>query len=81
MLSADEMLVLISKQWANVSDIMKIGNVGKNKAQEIKRTIKNYYDANAVCLPYGLIPMEKVVEYFQINISYLKKVQQKKETR
>ena len=78
MLSADKMLELISKQWANVDDIMKIGSVGKNKAQSIKKEIVTNCVDNKK-LPYGLVPMEKVIEYFHINISYLKKVQ-KKET-
>lgn len=79
MLSAEEMLELISKQWANVDDIMKIGSIGKNKAQSIKKSIKDQFDKNKIYLPYGLVPMEKVIEYFHININYLKKVQ-KKET-
>ncbi len=78
MLSAEEMLDLISKYWANVDDIMKIGSVGKNRAQSIKRNIlENCVDNKK--LPYGLVPMEKVIEYFNINIQYLKRVQ-KKET-
>lgn len=79
MLSADELLELISKQWANVNDIMKIGSIGQNSAQAVKRTIKEEFDNKDIHLPYGLVPMEKVVEYFHINIQYLKKVQ-KKET-
>lgn len=78
MLSAKDMLELISKYWANVDDIMKIGSVGRNRAQLIKREIVDNCVENKK-LPYGLVPMEKVIEYFDINIQYLKKVQ-KKET-
>ena len=35
-LSADEMLEILSSQWATIQDIMKIGSVGRNKARDIK---------------------------------------------
>ncbi|MBO6243611.1 MAG: hypothetical protein J6O41_03470 [Clostridia bacterium] len=72
-LPTNELLELINNQWATVEDIRLIGSVGYNKALEIKNDIilelgENYF------LPRGLVPMDKVVDYFNININYLKKV-------
>lgn len=75
-LTAKEMLIILNNQWATVNDIMLIGHVGKNKAQKIKREIKEELEASKINLPYGLVPMEKVVDYFKININYLKKVKE-----
>lgn len=74
MLTAHELLSLISKQWATVDDIMKIGCVGKNKAQQIK---KNIIEDTGKKFPHGLVDMKLVVKYFDIDISYLKKVEKK----
>lgn len=74
-LTAEETLELISQQWATAYDIMKIGNCGKNKAQRVKKQIKDSIKTElGKELPYGVVPMEKVVDYYQININYLKKV-------
>ena len=74
-LTANEMLELVGQQWATVYDIMKIGNCGKNKAQQVKKQIKDNIkiELNKE-LPYGVVPMEKVVEHYNINISYLRRV-------
>lgn len=74
MLTAHELLLLISKQWATVGDIMKIGCVGKNRAQEIKREI---VQSTGKIFPYGLVDMKLVVQYFDIDIGYLKRVEKK----
>ena len=73
-ISANETLNLISAQWAGTTEIMKLGCVGKNKALEIKREIKEQADANGYFLPNNLVPMEYVIDYFKINITHLKKV-------
>ena len=74
MLSANETLDLIRKQWATVEDIQLLGRTGINKAQTIKKQIKEEIEKTGKKLPYGVVPMEKVVEYYDININYLKKV-------
>ncbi len=74
-LTANEMLDLVGQQWATVYDIMKIGNCGKNKAQQVKKEIKDDIKTKLdKDLPYGVVPMEKVVDYYGININYLRKV-------
>lgn len=74
-ITAKEMLEIVSQQWATVYDIQKIGNCGKNQAQKVKKEIKEKVknDLNKD-LPRGLVPMEQVVDYYHININYLKKV-------
>ena len=70
-LSADEMLEILSSQWATIQDIMKIGSVGRNKARDIKNKIAEEIIATGFLLPNNLVPMEKVIEYFKINVDFL----------
>ena len=73
-LSANELLKLINTQWATTEDVKLIGSVGNNKALEIKKEIKKELEKEGYRLPNNLVPMSKVVDYFKININYLKKV-------
>ena len=78
--SADELLDIFNNQWATTKDIMKIGAVGKNKALKIKTEISAAINnQQGLTLPRNLVPMEYVIDYFRINITYLKKVARKKE--
>lgn len=70
-LSADEMLEILSSQWATIQDIMKIGSVGRNKARDIKNKIAEEIVSTGFILPNNLVPMEKVIEYFKINVDFL----------
>ena len=70
-IQADEMLVLLNKQWATVQDIMKIGALGRNKARDIKNEIDRNIKEQGMKLPINLVPMEKVIEYFKINLDFL----------
>ena len=72
-MNAEQILELIDQQWATTTDITKIGKCGREKAVKIKKEIKEQL-GNSYYLPNGMIPMEKVVEYFNININYLKKI-------
>ena len=72
--SAEEMLKIFDNQWASTKDIMKIGAVGVNKSQKIKNEICEISNKNGYKLPCGLVPMEEVINYFGININYLKRV-------
>lgn len=73
-LNAQELLELLETQWASTKDIMKIGAVGENRAYLIKKQIQKQVETQGKLLPSGLVPMEFVVDYFQININYLKKI-------
>lgn len=69
-LSAEETLEILS-QWATVQDIMKIGAVGRNKARDIKNKISDEIISSGFKLPNNLVPMEKVIDYFKINVDFL----------
>ena len=70
-IKADEMLEILNKQWATIQDIMKIGALGRNKARDIKSEIERNIKAQGLKLPNNLVPMEKVIEYFKINLDFL----------
>lgn len=70
-IQANEMLEILNKQWATIQDIMKIGALGRNKARNIKNEIERNIIAQGLKLPNNLVPMEKVIEYFKINLDFL----------
>lgn len=70
-IQADEMLEILNKQWATIQDIMKIGAIGRNKARNIKNEIERNIIDQGLKLPNNLVPMEKVIEYFKINLDFL----------
>ena len=70
-LSAEEMLDILNSQWATVQDIMKIGAVGRNKARDIKNKISDDIISTELKLPNNLVPMERVIDYFKINVDFL----------
>lgn len=70
-IQADEMLEILNKQWATIQDIMKIGALGRNKAINIKNEIERNIIDQGLKLPNNLVPMEKVIEYFKINLDFL----------
>lgn len=73
-LSSKELLDLLSCQWMGNEEIMLIAHCGKNKAGKYRKEIEELVKAKSgkFC-PYAQVPTEFVVEYFGINISYLKK--------
>ena len=50
---------------------MKISQVGRNSALKIKRTIKDKLTKQGYMIPKHVVPMKEVVDYLDINISYL----------
>lgn len=70
-MTAEETLSLISKQWCNLEDLMALGQLGRNSALKIKREIKSKLTKQGYKIPNHLIPMKEVVDYLDINISYL----------
>lgn len=75
-LTANETLTLISQQWASVKDIQVLAEIGEASARNIKKSIE--LDLKDWLLPYGKVPMSKVVEYLKIDIKYLKKVSEER---
>ena len=54
-------------QWASINDIMNIGAIGKNKAREVLKIISNEYNKERTIIQSGLVPMNMVLNYFNIN--------------
>ncbi len=77
-LQADQMLITLNKQWATIQDIMLVGSLGRNKARDIKNEIARKIEAEGKKLPNNLVPMEKVIEYFNINVEYLVSINKSK---
>ena len=73
-MNAKETLELISKQWCNLDDLMKLSNIGINNAFKLKKEIKTLCEEKGYLLPKGLLPMCEVVAYLKINIDYLKEM-------
>jgi len=73
-MTAVELLDAVNHQWATVDDIMKIGSVGINKARLIKNLIEKEINESGYTLPNRLVPMQKVIDYYKIDINFLKKV-------
>ena len=73
-MSAKETLELISKQWCNLDDLMRVSGVGINNGFKLKEKIKILCEEKGYLLPKGLLPMCEVVAFLNINIDYLKAV-------
>lgn len=73
--SASEQLQAMTSQWANNRAIMIIGGVGLNKATDIRKEIENQIKEDGYRLPRNaVVPMKYVIDYFNIDICYLKKL-------
>lgn len=71
---------ILSKPWANVKDIMYIGSCGKDVASKVRKKIELDLRANGVMIPvsrYKIVPMDKVIEYYNLDISHIYEMAQK----
>lgn len=66
-LTKEEIEKIAQYQWASVKDIMDIGTIGRNKAREVLNIISNKFYDNKNKVQNGLVPMDMVLEYFNIN--------------
>ena len=73
-MDAKDTLKLISKQWCNLDDLMKLAEIGKNNAVKLRREIKNDLIDKGYTLPNNRLPMIEVVNKLKININYLEKM-------
>lgn len=71
---AKETLELLSKQWCDLNDLMKLTNIGRNYTLKIKKEIKIELEDKGYTLPNNLLPMCEVVSKLRINIPYLQKM-------
>lgn len=56
-MTVDETLKLIAQQWCNLSDLMKLANIGRNSALTIKSKIKNDLEKEGYYVPKNAVPM------------------------
>lgn len=73
-MSSLEIIGILSKQWASVNDIKKLANCGRDKASLIRDNICNEIIKEGKLLPIckeKIVPMERVVDYLNINIDYI----------
>lgn len=73
--SASEQLKAMASQWADNKAIMIIGGIGLNKAVDIRKEIEQKIKEDGYNLPRNaIVPMRYVINYFNIDINYLKKL-------
>lgn len=73
-MNANELLILISKQWCTLSDLMKLLGCGRNKALEVKKDIKNKLINEGYYIPSNNLPMQAVIDILKIDIDKLEKI-------
>ncbi len=73
-MTANETLNLLSKQWCNIQDLMKLTNLGRNSVLKIRKEIITDLTNQGYKLPCNLIPMCEVVNKLNINVPYLKEM-------
>ena len=56
-MDARETLKLISKQWCNLDDLMKLAEIGKNNAVKLRREIKNDLINRGYTISNNRLPM------------------------
>ena len=73
-MSAEETLKIITKQWCNLSDLMKLLGCGRNKALDVKKQIKDKLINEEYFIPGNDLPMQAVVDVLKIDIDRLEKI-------
>lgn len=69
-----ETIKIISKPWADVKDIQLLSCCGRDKASYIRDDIRNSILKEGKLLPIcktKLVPMERVIEYLNINVDFI----------
>ena len=73
-MSAEETIKIITKQWCNLTDLMKLLGCGRNKALDVKKQIKNKLINEGYFIPVNDLPMQAVVDVLKIDIDRLEKI-------
>lgn len=72
--TAKEILKTLEKQWLTTKDIQIVSGSSQIKAREIKKNITAIILQEGNYLPQGLVPVDRVIKYLNINVNYLKKI-------
>lgn len=73
-MNAQETLKIITKQWCNLSDLMKLLGCGRNKALDVKKQIKEKLISEGYFIPSNNLPMQAVIDVLKIDINRLEKI-------
>ena len=73
-MSAEEIMKIITKQWCNLTDLMKLLGCGRNKALDIKKQIKDKLINEGYFIPGNDLPMQAVVDVLKIDMDRLEKI-------
>ena len=73
-MNAQETLKIITKQWFNLSDLMKLLGCGRNKALDVKKQIKDKLISEGSFIPGNDLPMQAGVDVLKIDIDKLEKI-------
>ena len=73
-MKAEETLKIISKQWCDLSDLMKLLGCGRNKALEAKKDIKDKLIKDGYYIPGNNLPMQAVVDILKIDMDKLERI-------
>lgn len=73
-MNAQDILELITKQWCNLSDLMKLLGCGRNKVLEVKKQIKDKLINEGYYIPGNDLPMQAVVDILKIDIDRLERI-------
>ena len=73
-MNAEDILILTTKQWCNITDLMKLLGCGRNKALEIKKQIKEKLPKEGYFIPGNDLPMQAVVDVLKIDIDRLERI-------
>ena len=65
-LTKEEIDIIAQYQWANITDIMNIGAIGRNKARNVFNVISEKFYEGKSKVQNGLVPMDMVLDYFNI---------------
>lgn len=73
-ISAKQTLEIISKPWCSSQDFSILSNTGKNTTLKMMKELRCQLEHDNYFLPRNMLPMDKVVEYLKLNLTYLNKV-------
>ena len=73
-MNAKDTLKIITKQWCNLADLMKLLSCGRNKALDVKKQIKDKLIDEGYFIPGNDLPMQAVVDVLKIDIDRLEKI-------
>ena len=68
-LTKEEIKEITKYQWADINAIMNIGAIGRNNARVILNKLVNEYYQDREKIKNGLVPMQMVLDYFNVDYS------------